>query len=106
MGVMHMLKSGELSEYRRVIEETLTAMRRADVGVGDIAEKGGRTLAVAFSRRGHDRTVEVPIDDLRGKEQARATISRAILGLTKAIEKETMETRLTIVRCRFDGAGM
>src|SRR4029077_1258764 len=99
-----MLKPRELGEYRRVIEETLTAMRRDDVGVGKVAEKYAGTLAVAFSRRGHDQTVEVPIDDLRGKEQARATINRAVLGLTKAIEKETMQTRITIVRCGFKGA--
>ncbi len=93
-----MLKHKEIEECRRVIQETLTALGRDDVGVGDVAEKSEGMLAVALSRGGHTQTVEVPIDQLRGKEQARATIGRAIIGLSKAIEKETMETAERLAR--------
>ncbi len=92
-----MLKPRELQECKRVIEETLIALGRDDVGVGDVAEKSGGLVAVALSRGGHTQTVEVPIDGLR-KEQARTTMSRAILGLSKAIEKETMETAERLAR--------
>jgi hypothetical protein len=97
-GVRHVLKPKELEECRRVIEETLIALGRDDVGVGDVAEKTEGMLAVALSRGAHTQTVEVPIDALRGKEQARTTISRAIFGLSKAIEKETMETAERLAR--------
>jgi hypothetical protein len=85
------LKPKEVEDYKRLIEETLIAMGRDDVGVGEVAEKQEGTLAVALSRGAHTETVEVPVDRLQGKEQARATINRAILGLSKAVEKETME---------------
>lgn len=93
-----MLKHKELEECKRVIEETLIALGRDDVGVGDVTEKSEGTLTVALSRGTHTQTVEVPIDELRGKEQARTTIGRAILGLSKAIEKETMETAERLAR--------
>ncbi len=93
-----MRKPGELGAYKRVIEETLTALRRDDVGVGDVAEKSAGTLAVTLSRWGHAQTLVVPIDDLQGKEQARTAVNRAIHNLSKAIEKETMETRIKIAR--------
>lgn len=93
-----MLKPKELEECKRVIEETLIALGRDDVGVGDVAEKSGGLVAVALSRGAHTQTVEVPIDGLRAKEQARTTMSRAILGLSKAIEKETMETAERLAR--------
>ena len=96
-----MFKSRERGEYKRVIEKTLVSMKRDDVGVGYVAEKDAGTLAVAFSRWGRARTVEVPIDDLREKEQARVAINRAIHDLSKAIEKETMEPRIMIERHRF-----
>ncbi len=99
MGVRHMRKPWQLGVYKRVIEGTLSALGRDDVGVGDVAEKRAGTLAVSFSRWGHAQTVEVPIDNLQGQEQARATINRAILDLSKAIEKETMETRIKIMHC-------
>ena len=100
MGIGYMLKSPEHGEYKRVIEETLIAIRRYDVGIRDVAKKRAGTLAVAFSRWGHAQTVEVPIDDLQGKERARAPINRAVHDLSKAIEKERMETRIKIVRSR------
>jgi len=85
--------------YKQVIEGTLTALGRDDVGVGDVAEKRAGTLTVAFSRWGHAQTVELPIGDLQREEQARATINRAILDVSKAIEKETMETRIKMKHC-------
>jgi hypothetical protein len=97
MGVRRMRKPWKLGAYKQVIEETLTALGRNDVGVGDVAEKRAGTLAVAFSRWGHAQTVEVPIDNLQGQEQARVAIHRAIHDLSKAIEKETMENRIKIV---------
>lgn len=93
-----MLKPKELGECKRIIEQTLIALGRDDVGVGDVAEPSAGTLSVAFSRGGHIQTVEVPINELRAKEQARTTINRAILGLSKAIEKETMETAERLAR--------
>lgn len=93
-----MLTHKELEGYKRVIEETLTALGREDVGVGDVAEKSGGMLAVALSRGAHTQTVEVPIDELRGKERARTAMGRAIIGLSKAIEKETIETAERLAR--------
>ena len=97
-GVRHVLKPKELEEYKRVIEETLIALGRDDVGVGDVVEKSGGLIAVPLSRGGHAQTVEIPIEGLQKNEQARATMSRAILGLSKAIEKETMETAERLAR--------
>ncbi len=81
----------ELQDYRRFIEETLIAMGRDDVGVGDVVEKSEGVLAVTFSRGAHTRTVDVPVDHLQQKEQARTAITRAIFGLSKEIEQESME---------------
>lgn len=97
-GVRQVLTHKELEGCKRVIEETLTALGREDVGVGDVAEKSGGMLAVALSRGAHTQTVEVRIDELRGKEQARTTMGRAIIGLSKAIEKETIETAERLAR--------
>jgi hypothetical protein len=99
MGVRLMRKPWKIGVYKQVIEGTLTALGHDDVGVGDVAEKRTGTLAVAFSRWGHAQTVEVPIGDLQGQEQARATINRAVLDLSKAIEKETMGARIKIMHC-------
>jgi len=99
MGVRRMRKPWRLGVYKQVIEGTLTALGRDDVGVGDVAEKRAGTLTVAFSRWGHAQTVELPIGDLQREEQARATINRAILDVSKAIEKETMETRIKMKHC-------
>ena len=99
MGIGVMLRSPELGKYKRVIEDTLIAIRHDDVGVCDVAKNGAGTLAVTLSRWRHAQTVEVPIDDLQGKERARIAINRAVHDLSKAIEKETMETRIKIVRC-------
>ena len=93
-----MRKPWEVGAYKRVIEETLTALRRDDVGVGDVVEKSADTLAVTLSRWGHAQTLAVPIDDLQEKGQARTAINRAIHTLSKAIERETMETRIKIAR--------
>ena len=96
-----MLKSRELGAYKRAIEKTLVSMKRYDVGVGSVAEKNAGTISVALSRWRRARTVEVPIDDLQGKERARVAVRRAIHDLSKAIEKETMEPRITIEYHRF-----
>jgi ABC-type hemin transport system ATPase subunit len=81
----------ELQEYRRFIEQTLVAMGRDDVGVGDVIEKEEGVLAVTLSRGSHTHTVHVPVSDLQQNEQARVALTRAIFGLSKAVEKETME---------------
>lgn len=81
----------ELQEYRRFIEQTLVAMGRDDVGVGDVTEKSEGVLGVTLSRGSHTHTVDVPVASLQQNEQARVAITRAIFGLSKAIEKETME---------------
>jgi hypothetical protein len=86
-----MRNSRELQDYRKFIEETLIAMGRDDVGVGDVVEKSEGVLAVTFSRGTHTQTVDVPVDHLQQKEQARTAITRAILSLSKEIEKESME---------------
>jgi hypothetical protein len=46
---------------------------------------------VTFSRGSHTQTVDVPVDHLQQKEQARTAITSEILGLSKEVEKETME---------------
>jgi hypothetical protein len=97
MGVRRMRRPWKLGVYKQVIEGTLTALGRDDVRVRDVAEQREGTLAVAFSRWGHAQTVEVPIGDLQRQEQARATINRAIQDMSKAIEREIMETRIKIV---------
>lgn len=97
-GVMAMLDSKELQNYRRFIEETLIAMGRDDVGVGEVLEKSAGVLAVTFSRGSHTQTVEVPLDNLQQKEQARTAITRAILGLSKEVEKETMEIAERVIK--------
>jgi hypothetical protein len=86
-----MLGSKDLQGYKSFIEETLVAMGREDVGIAAVEEKNEGVLAVTFSRGSHHQTVDVPIDHLQQKEQARTAITRAILGLSKEIEKETME---------------
>jgi hypothetical protein len=86
-----MLDSKALRDYKRFIEETLIAMGRDDVGVGTVAENTQGVLAVTLSRGSHTQTVEVPVNDLQQKEQARTTITRAIFSLSKEVEKETME---------------
>ncbi len=88
----------ELQEYRRFIEQTLVAMGRDDVGVGEVVDKGEGALGVTFSRGSHTHTVDVPVASLQQNEQARITITRAILGLSKAIEKETMEIAERVAR--------
>ena len=82
----------ELQEYKRFIEQTLVAMGRDDVGVGDVAAKSEGVLGVTLSRGSHTHTVDVPVASLQHNEQARIAITRAIFGLSKAIENETMET--------------
>ncbi len=82
----------ELQGYRRFIEQTLVAMGRDDVGVGDVVEKEEAILGVTLSRGSHTHTVDVPVAQLQQNEQARIAITRAIFGLSKAVEKETMET--------------
>jgi hypothetical protein len=82
----------EIQEYRRYIEQTLVAMGRDDVGVGEVVEKEAGSLAVTLSRGSHTHTVDVPVAQLQQNEQARIAITRAIIGLSKAVEKETMET--------------
>jgi hypothetical protein len=86
-----MRNSRELQDYRKFIEETLIAMGRDDVGVGDVVDKSEGVLAVTFSRGTHTQTVDVPVDHLQQKKQARTAITRAILSLSKEIEKESME---------------
>jgi hypothetical protein len=81
----------ELQEYKRFIEQTLVAMGRDDVGVGDVIEKPEGVLGVTLSRGSHTHTVDVPVAQLQQNEQARVAITRAIFGLSKAVEKETME---------------
>jgi hypothetical protein len=85
------LGSKDLQGYKSFIEETLVAMGREDVGIAAVEEKNEGVLAVTFSRGSHNQTVDVPIDHLQQKERARTAITRAILGLSKEIEKETME---------------
>lgn len=80
-----------LQEYRRFIEQTLVAMGRDDVGVGDVVEKQEGILGVTLSRGSHTHTVDVPVSHLQQNEQARIAITRAIFGLSKAVEQETME---------------
>ncbi len=82
----------ELQGYKRFIEQTLVAMGRDDVGVGDVVEKEEAILGVTLSRGSHVHTVDVPVAQLQQNEQARIAITRAIFGLSKAVEKETMET--------------
>ena len=82
----------ELQEYKRFIEQTLVAMGRDDVGVGDVVEKEEAILGVTLSRGSHTHTVDVPVAQLQQNEQARGAITRAIFGLSKAVERETMET--------------
>jgi hypothetical protein len=94
-----MRKPRQLGVYKQVIEGTLIALGRGDVRVDDVAEKRAGTLAVSFCRWGHAQTVEVTIGDLQGQEQARATINRTIHDLSKAIEKETMGTRIKMIHC-------
>ena len=81
----------QLQEYRRFIEQTLVAMGRDDVGVGDVADKGDGVLGVTLSRGSHTATVDVPVARIQQNEQARITLTRAILGLSKEIEQETIE---------------
>ena len=81
----------ELQEYRRFIEQTLVAMGRDDVGVGDVVEKQEGILGVTLSRGSHTSAVDVPVAQLQQNEQARVAITRAIFGLSKAVEQETME---------------
>lgn len=87
-----------LQEHRRFIEQTLVAMGRDDVGVGDVVEKEGGILGVTLSRGSHTQTVDVPIAQLQQNEQARTTLTRAMIGLSKAVEKETMETAQRVVK--------
>ena len=82
----------ELLEYKRFIEQTLVAMGRDDVGVGDVVGKEEGVLGVTLSRGTHTHTVDVPVAHLQQNEQARIAITRAMIGLSKAVEKETMET--------------
>ena len=86
-----MLSSKDLQGYKSFIEETLVAMGREDMGIAAVEEKSEGMLAVTFSRGSHRQTVDVPVDHLQQKEQARTAITRAILGLSKEIEKETIE---------------
>lgn len=88
----------ELQEYRRFIEQTLVAMGRDDVGVGEVVDKGEGVLGVTFSRGSHTHNVDVPVAYLQQNEQARIAITRAILGLSKAIGKETMEIAERVAR--------
>jgi len=80
-----------LQEYKRFIEQTLVAMGRDDVGVGEVVDKSEGVLGVMFSRGSHTHTVDVPVAYLQQNDQARMAITRAIFGLSKAVEKETME---------------
>lgn len=93
-----MLSPKELQEYKNFIEQTLVAMGRDDVGVGEVVERDAGVLAVMLSRGSHTQTVEVPVDKLQQKELARVTITRAILGLSKEVEKETMEIAERVVK--------
>jgi hypothetical protein len=93
-----MLSPKELQEYKNFIEQTLVAMGRDDVGVGEVVERDAGVLAVTLSRGSHTQTVEVPVDKLQQKELARVTITRAILGLSKEVEKETMEIAERMVK--------
>lgn len=88
----------ELQEYKRFIEQTLAALGRDDVGVGDVTEKDAGILGVTFSRGSHTHTVDVPAASLQQNEQARVAITRAIFGLSKAIEQETMKTAERVVK--------
>ena len=80
-----------LQEYKRFIEQTLVAMGRDDVGVGDVVEKDAGVLGVTLSRGSHTHTVDIPMANLQQNEQARIAVTRAMFGLSKAVEKETME---------------
>jgi ABC-type hemin transport system ATPase subunit len=86
-----MADAKQLQEYRRFIEQTLVAMGRDDVGVGEVVEKQQGVLGVTLSRGSHTHTVDVPVSDLQQNEQARVAITRAMFGLSKAVEKETMD---------------
>lgn len=86
-----MLSPKALQDYKNFIEQTLVAMGRDDVGVGEVTERSEGVLAVTLSRGSHAQTVEVPLDKLQQKELARVAITRAIFGLSKEVEKETME---------------
>jgi hypothetical protein len=88
----------ELRELKRRIEETLVAMGRDDVGVGEVSEPREGVLGVTFSRGSHTHTAEVPLNELQNSQQARITVTRAILHLSKEIEQETMATAEWVVK--------
>lgn len=87
-----------LQEYKGFIEQTLVAMGRDDVGVGDVVDKGDGMLGVTLSRGSHTHTVDVPVASLQQNEQARVAMTRAMFGLSKEIEQETIDTAARVAK--------
>jgi hypothetical protein len=91
MGVMSMLKPKDLEKYRAAIEEALVALGRDDVGVGEVKASSENTLSVTLSRGTHNYAVDLPVEKLNDRGTAHATMSAAILGLSKDVAHESMD---------------
>jgi len=72
-------------ESQKVIEDALIAMGREDVAVEEVGVPDDGALPVTFVRGLHSYTASVRLDELKDPERARATINRAIMGLSKEV---------------------
>ncbi len=79
----------ELQRYRRMVEDVLSGLGRDDVGVGDVREIRDGVLAITLSRGPHTYTTEIPADQLRTRDLARAAVSGALILFSKKVAQET-----------------
>jgi hypothetical protein len=91
VGVTSMVKPKDLEKYRAAIEEALVALGRDDVGVGEVKASSENTLSVTLSRGTHNYAVDLPVEKLNDRGTAHATLSAAILGLSKEVAHESMD---------------
>ncbi len=69
------------SQYRRVIEDILTAMDRRDVAVEDVSVANEGIVSAAFVRGLRTRRMTLPLERLADRAQVRAAIEQTIADL-------------------------
>lgn len=85
------MSTDRLDELRKLLEQHLVRLDRDDLGVGEVRDAGPDRLEVEFIKGGLRRTAELPIEDLRDPERARAAMNTAILRISKAVERQHIE---------------
>jgi hypothetical protein len=75
-------------EWRRLLEGYLARLGRDDIGIGGVRHVDAGHLSVEFIKGSTRRTATLAVEDLQDGDRARAALNAAMLGITKAVERQ------------------